>query len=373
MRQTAFIYEPARATIEPGALNIVQPSRLQYVFELLGSYGAFKLPGSHLISPREVSESELLSYHTREYIEAVRGISRGDRRFNPNHYNFSEHGDNPPYPGMYEAAIAAVGGSLAGAELIVQEKVDAAFSAIGGLHHAEPHCASGFCIFNDIAIAINYLLGRDLRIAYIDIDAHHGDGVQRAFYATDQVLTISIHESGHSLFPGTGDTGEIGEGAGEGYSVNIPLAAYTDDDTYLWTFREVVPPLVERFSPDVIVTQLGCDSHYLDPLTHLSLTTQGYTAVVKEMRALSRPWLAIGGGGYDVSVAARSWTLAYGIMMDTDWSNDIPADYQELYGIKQLRDVEGPNLNTAARTHARHFAQKGVEEIKRLVFPYHKI
>ena len=373
MRQTAFIYEQAPSKSEHESLNIVQPTRLQYTFELLDSYGAFKLPGSHLVSPRDVMESELLSFHTREYIEAVRGISRGDRRFNPHHYNFSEHGDNPPYPGMYEAAISAVGGSLAAAELIAQEKVDAAFNAGGGLHHAEPHCASGFCVFNDIVIAINYLLGRDLRVVYIDIDAHHGDGVQRAFYATDQVLTISLHEWGHLLFPGTGETGEIGEGAGESYSVNIPLTAYTDDSIYLWAFREIVPPLVNRFNPDVIVTQLGCDNHYLDPLTHLSLTTQGYAAVVKEIRAFERPWLALGGGGYDVAVVARSWTLAYGVMMDRDWSDEIPTNYQELYGLKKLRDVEGPNINSATIIHARQFAQKRVEEVKKLVFPYHKI
>lgn len=373
MRQTAFVYDPDSSKSERDSINIIQPSRLQYTFELLDSYGAFKLPGSHLVSPREITESELLSYHTREYIEAVRGISKGDRRFNPHNYNFSEHGDNPPYPGMYEAAMAAVGGSLAAAELIAQDKADAAFNAGGGLHHAEPHCASGFCIFNDIVIAINYLLGRGFRIVYIDIDAHHGNGVQDAFYTTDQVLTISIHEWGHLLFPGTGETDEIGDGPGKGYSVNIPLTTHTDDDIYLWAFSEIVPALVAKFNPDIVVTQLGCDSHYLDPLTHLSLTTGGYTEVIKKIRAFNRPWLAFGGGGYDVAVAARSWTLAYSIMMDINLPNDIPDTYRELYGLKQLRDIEEPSINAATKIHARQFAQKRVEEVKRLVFPYHKI
>ncbi|MBI4287101.1 MAG: acetoin utilization protein AcuC [Chloroflexi bacterium] len=373
MRRAAFIYEPALGNKDLFPPGVTQPTRLQYTYELLKAYDAFKLPGSKLVSPREVNESELLSFHAREYIEAVRGISRGDRRFNPQLYNFSEHGDNLAYPGMYEAAMAAVGGSLAAAELVVQGKVDAAFNVTGGHHHAEPRCASGFCIFNDAVIAINYLLQSGLRVAYIDIDAHHGDSVQRAFYSTDQVLTISLHETGRLLFPGTGETDEIGEGPGEGYSVNLPLAPHTDDDAYLWAFRQIVPPLVNVFKPDILVTQLGCDTHYLDPLTHLCLTTRGYAAVVKEIRSLDRPWLALGGGGYDVGVVARSWAVAYGILMDRDWPVDIPPSYQELYGLKKLHDSEGPGLNPAEKAYARRSVKKKVDEVKKLVFPYHKI
>lgn len=373
MRQTAFLYDRALSSAELELFNLTRPTRLQYTYDLLESYGAFRVPGSRVIAPRDVSESELLSFHTREYIEAVRGISRGDRRFNPHRYNFSEHGDNPPYAGMYEAAVGAVGGSLAAAELVAQGKLDAVFNVTGGLHHAEPHCASGFCIFNDVVIAINYLLGQGARVAYVDIDAHHGDGVQRAFYGTDQVLTVSLHEWGHILFPGSGDTDEIGEGAGAGHSVNVPLAANTDDEAYLWAFREVALPLVERFNPDVLVTQLGCDTHFLDPLTHLCLTTHGYSAVLKGLRALSKPWVALGGGGYDVAVAARCWALAYGVLMDRDWPDEIPAQYQDLYGLKRLRDSEGPEVAASVRAHARRFAEKRVQEVKKLVFPYHKI
>jgi acetoin utilization protein AcuC len=210
---------------------------------------------------------------------------------------------------MYEAALLSTGASLVAAELVASRQVDVAFNIAGGLHHAASDHASGFCIFNDPVIAIKYFLGQGLRVAYVDIDGHHGDGVQDAFFDDNRVLTISMHESGRFLFPGTGFSSETGVGPGQGYSVNIPLYPYTEDDIYLWAFHEVTLPLLKAFAPDVLVTRLGIDSYYSDLLTHLQVTSRGYVAAIREFARLGLPWLALGGGGYDLSAVARCWTL----------------------------------------------------------------
>jgi len=373
LRKAAFIYKEELTRAIFSEEHVLKPSRLQYTYELLDSYHAFEDPTSLVVPPGEAGEEELLSFHTREYIEAVRSISNGETRFNPAAFNFSPYGDNPPYPGMYEAALRPVGASLTAARMVADGEVDVAFNASGGLHHAAPNHASGFCIFNDPVIAIKYLLKRGMRVAYIDIDAHHGDGVQDAFYSSDQVLTISLHEWGRYLFPGTGDPDEIGTGAGMGYSVNLPFYPYTDDETYLWAFREVVPPLVRSFNPDIVVSQLGADSHYRDPLTHLALTTEGYTEVIKEIGKLAPRWLALGGGGYAQDAVPRMWTLAYGVMVGREWPDEIPYEYQERYGIKRLRDAERPRIDDATKDRVRRFAQATVEEVKRRVFPFHHL
>jgi acetoin utilization protein AcuC len=290
----------------------------------------------------------------------------------PERYNFSDHGDNPPYEGMYEASTLSTGASLVGAELVAEGEVDVAFNVAGGLHHAARGNASGFCIFNDPVVAIEYLRRRGMRVVYVDIDCHHGDGVQAAFYGDSDVMTISMHESGHYLFPGTGEVAELGSGDGSGYSVNVPLAPYTDDDTFLWAFSEVVPPLLGVFDADILVAQLGMDTHFDDPITNLSLTVEGHGEVVRQLGALATRWLALGGGGYDVGAVARGWSLDYGIMMGTEWPDEIPERYRLKYGLDRLRDGLRPSrLETANAVRA--FAEASVAEVKRAVFPLHGI
>jgi len=363
MRRAAFVYEEAQSRHVLREDHVFQPNRLQLTYELLNCYGAFE--DSLLIAPKMAEEADLLSFHTEDYVSTVKSLSRGKERGDAAAFNFSAAGDNPPYEGMYEVSAMAVGASLVAAELVASGEVDVAFNISGGLHHAAPGYASGFCVFNDAVIAILSLVKRGLRIAYVDIDAHHGDGVQHAFYESDRVLTISLHEWGRYLFPGTGGVGETGKGPGMGYSVNLPLFPYTDDQTYLWAFREIVPPLVERFKPDILVTQLGCDTHYLDPLTHFLLTTEGYSEVVKELRGLAPKWVALGGGGYEIGVVARAWTLAYGVMAEREWPDEIPAEFQERYGLKRLRDESAPSIDSGMKEQARRFAERGVAEIKR--------
>ena len=369
MTRAAFIYDESQSTHVLREDHVFRPSRLQLVYELLQCYGAFK--GSRLVPPRVAEERELLSFHTPDYVDTVQRLSRGEDVPDAITYNFSAEGDNPPYEGMYETSALVVGASLRAAELVASGEADIAFNISGGLHHAAPDAASGFCVFNDVVIALSHLVKSGLKVAYVDIDAHHGDGVQHAFYESDRVLTISLHEWGKYLFPGSGEVREMGTGRGLGYSVNLPFAPHTTDDVYVWAFTEVVPPLVERYQPDILATQLGCDTHYLDPLTHFMLTTNGYTAVLKELRALAPRWLAFGGGGYDMGVVTRSWTLAYGAMLNQEWPDDIPMEFRERYGLKRLRDHAELAIDSRVREQTRVFAARRVEEIKRNIFPLH--
>ncbi len=351
----------------------MRPIRLRYTYELADAYGLFQPDHSTLTAPRATTAQEVSTFHTPEYIDAVERVGRGDTSVNPMEFNFGA-GDNPAYEGMYAAAMLSTGGSMRCVELLLDEGYDAAFNISGGLHHAMPGYAYGFCVFNDPVLAIKEMLRRGLRIAYVDIDCHHGDGVQFAFYDTDRVLTISLHETGQFLFPGTGYVQETGTGLGRGYSVNVPLYPYTSDETYYWAFQQVVLPLLDAFRPDVLVTQLGIDSHYLDPITHLALTTQGFGRVVAEFSGKAPKWLALGGGGYDLQAVARSWTLAYGVMSEQDLNDEIPESYRQQYGVESLPDSDTlPDIIRGAEKDARTFAEASVGAVQGLIFPMHGI
>ncbi|MCI0394437.1 MAG: acetoin utilization protein AcuC [Chloroflexi bacterium] len=338
-RQAVFLSSPELWERGHGPDHPLKPERLQRTHELLEEYGAFTTPNVRLVAPRPATDEELALFHKEEYIDAVHRLSEGDPTVPARRYGFGP-GDNPVFAGMYDSERLKAGAALQAAELLVNEECDVAFSYSGGLHHAGPDFASGFCIFGDIAVAIHWLLRQGLRVAYVDIDVHHGDGVQNAFYDTDQVLTISLHQDPRSLFPGTGYVHEIGAGRGQGYSVNVPLPPYTGEDSYLWAFRQVVPPLLERFAADVVVTQLGVDTHVRDPLASLALTTAGHEALFQALAELGPSWLALGGGGYDISVVPRSWTLAFGVMAGQTFPEDLPPGYQARYGGRTLRDDE---------------------------------
>ena len=321
-----------------------------------------------LVSPRAASNDELLWYHSPEYIAAVRRLNEGDFSVDQLRFNFGP-GDNPAYQGIYDASALSTGATMTAVELLLSDEVDAAFSISGGLHHAMPSYAYGFCVFNDPVIGIKRLLAEGMRVAYVDIDCHHGDGVQHAFYDTDGVMTISLHESGAFLFPGTGHTQEIGAGRGRGYSVNVPLYPYTTDEVYLWAVREVAMPLLRRFRPDALVTQLGIDSHFKDPITHLALSVQGHAAVVEELGSLGvGKWLALGGGGYDLQAVTRAWALDFAVMSEQRLSANIPQAYSEKYAVSSLRDVDDIPVQTDMIRDARTFAEASAQSVQRLVF-----
>ena len=368
--KAAFVYAPVLSEHVLSDQHPLKPVRLHYTYELLESYGAFDLPGADLVEPRLATEEEVLRFHSRDYLEAVRSASRGETSVNPGAFGLGP-GDNPTYEGMYEAAAWSSGASMRGAELLLSGEYDAALSISGGLHHAMPGYASGFCVFNDPVLAIKELVLQGMKVAYVDIDCHHGDGVQHAFYETDAVLTISVHESGAFIYPGTGFTEEAGSGKGRGYSVNLPLYPYTTDEIYLQAFREVVPPLLEAFGPDVLVSQFGIDSHFRDPITHLALTVQGFREAVSELSQVPAKWLGLGGGGYDLQAVARGWTAAYGVMSGQELPNEIPTSYRDRHGVSTLRDAEDAPVTEEVRSDARTFAEKSVQEVQRLIFPTH--
>jgi acetoin utilization protein AcuC len=244
---------------------------------------------------------------------------------------------------MHEASLLTTGASLTAMEDVIAGRSRVAFNGAGGLHHAMRRNASGFCIYNDPAVVCGLLADRGMKVAYVDIDAHHGDGVQAAFYDTAQVLTISLHEFGmiprlgRPFFPGTGSADERGTGKGAGYSVNVALPAYTDDLAYMRAFDAVVPPLVERFRPDILVTQQGIDPHFTDPLTDLQLSTHAREHVVSWFASTPYPWVAMGGGGYDLDAVRRTWSMEYLIMLGAP----VP---------EALHDDDPPVLGGRART-----------------------
>jgi acetoin utilization protein AcuC len=350
-----------------GQAHPLKPERLRRTYELLTAYRAFDAPNSHLVPPRRASREDLLLFHTAEYVDAVASLSRGEGHAQARRYNFRPD-ETPVFPGMFETEGLKVGAALTGAEWVAQGQAQVAFSFAGGMHHARPALASGFCVFNDVAVAIHWLVRQGLRVAYVDIDVHHGDGVQAAFYDTDRVLTISLHQAGILFYPGTGFPEEIGTGAGYGYSINVPFLIYTGEELYVWAFRQVVPPLVRQFAPDVLVTQLGVDTHYRDPLARLMLTTRGYVALIEELRTLADGvgrWLAFGGGGYAVDVVPRAWTLAYGLMSGQAFPDELPPAYGERYGPGRLHDTEGPEPPEAwVVADTRRYVEKNIAALK---------
>jgi acetoin utilization protein AcuC len=287
----------------------LNPVRLDLTIRLARELGV--LDGVRVVPPTPADESQLLTIHDADYLRAVRRASDDP--------TFEGYGlgtaDDPVFPGMYDASALVAGGSALAAQLVSDASVQHAVNIAGGLHHAMRDHASGFCIFNDVVLGIRTLLASGVaRIAYVDVDVHHGDGVQAAFYDDPQVLTISLHQDPRTLFPGTGGPSEVGVGAAEGTSINVALPPGTDDVGWLRAFRAVVPGAVRAFRPDVLVTQCGCDTHHEDPLANLDLTVDGQRTAIAELHALSHDlaggrWLVFGGGGYGlVRCVPRTWT-----------------------------------------------------------------
>ncbi len=289
------------------------PERMDLTARLAVSLGLFDLGHVTVAAPEVASDAELESVHSPEFVAAVHRVSEDPAR--PDEARGLGTDDDPAFAGMHEAAARLAGGSLLAAMAILDGTALHAVNFGGGLHHAARERASGFCIYNDSALAIQKLLdGGVPRVAYIDIDAHHGDGTQSIFWDDPRVLTISIHESGLTLFPGTGFANEIGGPAAEGTAVNVALPSGTGDAGWLRAFHAVVPQLIGAFEPAVIVSQHGCDSHRHDPLAHLQISVDGQREAASAIGNLATRhcegrWIATGGGGYSVTdVVPRSWS-----------------------------------------------------------------
>lgn len=326
---TLFVYRPELAHYELAPGHPFRPERLELTRSLLQACAL--LPADREIAPAPFDEAELARVHSEDYLAAVRAASRGSWTSEQLRKHGLGSGDNPVFPGMHEAVASVVAATVTAAELVASGSALRAVSLSGGLHHAHRDRASGFCLYNDLAVAIERLLGRGLRIAYLDVDAHHGDGVQWLFYREPRVMTISLHQDGRTLFPGSGHIDEIGEGAARGTSVNVPLAPHSGDSDFLAAFERVVPPALDAFAPDLLMLQAGADMHHHDPLASLELTVDGMLASYRRVLALAEThcggrMVASGGGGYD---PYRTVPRAWGHLWATLAGSTLPAEIPE--------------------------------------------
>jgi acetoin utilization protein AcuC len=308
----------------------LRPLRLDLTIRLAHSLGV--LDRLDVIAPTPADDAQLLTVHDADYLDAIREASN-DPSFEG--YGLGT-GDDPVFPGMFEASALIAGGSALAALQVASGAVEHSVNIAGGLHHAMQGYASGFCVINDVVLAIRTLLATGVkRVAYVDIDVHHGDGVQAAFYGDPRVFTVSIHQDPRTLFPGTGFADEVGVGTGTGTSINLPLPPGTGDADWLQAFGAVVLPAVSAFKPEVLVTQCGCDTHHEDPLAALELSVDGQRTAIAALHRLAHrvaggKWLALGGGGYGiVRCVPRTWTHllaeASGVSVAPD--TPIPSDW----------------------------------------------
>jgi acetoin utilization protein AcuC len=332
--ETVVLWDDALLSYNLGD-HPLDPVRVELTIALAREFGLLERPGVTVAKPVPADDARLETVHTADYIDAVKAASIDQR---VRGYGLGSP-DNPTFPGMHEASALIAGASVAAAEAVWTGAARHAVNVAGGLHHAMPSMASGFCVYNDPAIAIARLLelGAE-RVAYVDVDVHHGDGVQAVFYDDPRVLTVSLHETPLTLFPGTGYAGETGGDGAEGSAVNVALAPGVGDEGWLRAFHAVVPSVLRAFRPQILVSQCGADAHRLDPLADLQLSIDGQRASYLSMRALADElcdgrWVATGGGGYAlVEVVPRAWThlLAIATGDAIDPSSATPPAWREL-------------------------------------------
>ncbi|MED0654288.1 acetoin utilization protein AcuC [Geobacillus stearothermophilus] len=334
-RNCAFVYSEQFLQYKFHDDHPFNQLRVKMTYDLLCTLGA--LEDRQIVAPRMATDDELALIHDRSYIEAVKAAGRGElSEAAAQNYGLGTE-DTPIFPNMHEASALLVGSTLTAVDAVLSGAAEHALNLGGGLHHGFRGKASGFCVYNDSAVAIQYIREKyGLRVLYVDTDAHHGDGVQWAFYDDPNVCTFSIHETGRYLFPGTGNVNERGLGAGYGYSFNIPVDAFTEDESWIAAYTTALREIADFFRPDVIVTQNGVDAHYYDPLTHLSVTMKTYRAIPKLAHEIAHEycggrWIAVGGGGYDIwRVVPRAWALLWLEMTgQADVSGPLPDEWRE--------------------------------------------
>jgi acetoin utilization protein AcuC len=341
--QPLLVFGPRSLDYDFGPAHPLTPRRFGPGIELLRAVGA-----EPRLAPEPASDDELLMSHTRQYIDVVKRFSEIDNDWMEPEAGIGVGGDDPPFHGMHDAAAAVAGGSIRAVEAILRGEVEHAFHPGGGLHHAMPSRASGFCVYNDPALAIARARRDGLRVLYVDLDVHHGDGVEAIHAADPGVLTVSFHESGRYLFPGTGFADEHGEGAAAGTVVNVPLPPGTGDAAWLDAVTALVPELAAEFRPDLVVSQHGADSHDWDPLAHLRNTVTSMGAAARLVHDLAHEhaggrWLATGGGGYDVyRVVPRSWSLVWLAAAHREVPRETPEAWRERWAAEAQRYGQAP-------------------------------
>lgn len=330
-KRIVYFYDPDVGTYHYGPGHPMKPQRLTLTHSLVLHYGLYKK--MQVYRPYKASSHDMCRFHADDYIEFLEMVSpQNVQAFTKSLSIYNVGDDCPVFDGLFDFCSMYTGASLEGAVKLNNDIADIAINWSGGLHHAKKFEASGFCYVNDIVIAILELLKYHPRVLYIDIDIHHGDGVQEAFYLTDRVMTVSFHKYGGYFFPGTGDMYEIGAESGRYYSVNVPLKEGIDDQTYMSIFKPVIQDVMEFYQPSCIVLQCGADSLGCDRLGCFNLSTKGHGDCVKFVRNLGVPLLVLGGGGYTVKNVARCWTHETAVLLGEEISNDLPySEYLEYF------------------------------------------
>ena len=373
-RKSAFIYSREFEKYPYPVDNPFNTSRAGAVYTLLKSMGL--LSGENIIeaAPQPADRLTLKKFHTARYIHTLKEANDG--KVEPAAYAMGiGTPDCPVFKGMYEYSALACGATLLAVEYILSGKADSVFNPSGGLHHAQPQRASGFCYLNDNAIGCTVLAEGGKRVLYLDVDVHHGDGVQYAFFDRKDVMTISFHQDGHTLFPGTGFEDEIGTGEGKGYSVNVPLPIGTYDEAYMIAYRAIAEPLIAAYNPDVFVFELGADALAGDPLANLCLTNNTYAEILKSLLSFDKPIVMTGGGGYNVNNTVRAWAMAWSVLCGAD---DHQASNIGLGGVMlQTNDWQGGLrdrelvIPKSQRDFVLPIVGQTIEKVKANVFKYH--
>ncbi len=373
---TALIHSPELDSLSYPDSIPFNTSRAGKAVAALDRMGLLDGPDRAVVAPEPAPLDRIERFHTRRYLDALRRGAQGEHNL-----DFLAMGigtpDCPVFPEMFSYPRLACGATLKAAELLASGEAGIAFNPSGGYHHADPERAAGFCYINDVAIGSLALIEQVDRLMVIDVDVHHGDGVERAFYSRSDVMTVSFHESGRFLFPGTGFEDDIGEGEGRGYAVNVPLPPGTYDEIYVRAFDAVAVPLIRAYRPDVIVLEVGMDALSGDPLAHLSLTNNAYCSVIRRVMAADRPLLVTGGGGYHVENTARGWALAWAVLCGADEDEGSQAG---LGGVMiettdwtgGLRDRRLPPTDRQRRT-VDPKVDATIRKVRANVFPYHNV
>ncbi len=381
--RTTFVNAAATLDYDLGDDHPLTPVRRELAAKLIEAYGLLEDPGVRVIDAQPATDEQIQRVHAPAYVAAVRQFSATPAlaaSWEAGQWGLAAAGDTPAFAGMHEAAARLCGASVAAAMSVWNDEADQAFSAGGGLHHAFANRAAGFCIYNDPAVAIQALLDAGAeRVAYIDVDVHHGDGTQWIFWEQPRVLTCSVHESGKFLFPGTGGLEERGGQNAPGSAVNIPLPAHSGDEPYLRAVTDVIAPAVEMFKPDVIVTQNGADPHHLDPLAHLQITMPTYPRLYDALRRITNEsadgrWVALGGGGYTFDTVPRAWAMLFAAMIGAELDDRIPPGWlaaaENRVGEKLtatlLGDIE-PELPAEVREQADKEAEAVVDQARAMI------
>ncbi len=325
--KTAFVFSSTALKYDLGQHHPFKAIRPEAVKSLLEHSGL--LAANDVFDPEMASLEALLDVHSKSYVNRVMRASRGEAVVDSLEYGIGTT-DTPIFPGMHEATSLVVGGTLLAAQLVSQGKYTRALHLSGGLHHAQSNKGGGFCVYNDLSVAISHLRSLGMRVAYLDIDAHHGDGVQWIHYDDPNVLTISLHETGRYIYPGTGFVYELGRGEALGTSLNVPLEPYTQNSSFLEALDRVLEPALTWFAPDVLVLQAGADAHFFDPLADLALTMPGYQALFKRIVQYAETFtngqiVATGGGGYATWTAVpRVWGSLYAALSAQELEHQLP-------------------------------------------------